>query len=224
MRITHRALLSLVCGTTNTRPGANLRSDVHYKCALPYPQTADSTSTVPVDSTVLKDPEWLLPKSPCWCCSVTQSSLTLCNPRTAACQASLSFTISWSLLKLMPVESTMPSNQPILCRPPLLPPSISPSIRVFSNELFSSGVQSIGATASVLLTNIQSWLPLGLTGWISLPSKGLSSVFSSTTVGKHQFFNAQPSLWSNSHTIHDYWKHHSFDYTDFCRQSDVSSF
>ena len=110
MRITHRALLSLVCGTTNTRPGANLRSDVHYKCALPYPQTADSTSTVPIDSTVLKDPEWLLPKSPSWCCSVTQSSLTLCNPRTAARQASLSFTISWSLLKLMPVESMMPST------------------------------------------------------------------------------------------------------------------
>ena len=77
-------------------------------------------------------------------------------PWTAACQASLSFIISWSLLKLMSIESMMLSNQLILCRPPLLLPLIFPSIRVFSNELFISGGQSIGASASVLLTNIQS--------------------------------------------------------------------
>ena len=75
--------------------------------------------------------------------------------------------ISWSLLKLMSIESMMLSNQLTLCRPPLLLPLIFPSIRVFSNELFISGGQSIGASASVLLTNIQSWLPLGLTCWIS---------------------------------------------------------
>ena len=67
------------------------------------------------------------------------------------------------------------------------------------NQLFIPGGQSIGASASVLRMNIQDWFPLGLTGLISLQSKGLSRVFSSTTVRKHQFFGAQPSLWSDSH-------------------------
>ena len=69
------------------------------------------------------------------------------------------------------------------------------------NWLFTSCGRSIGASASasVLPVNIQGWFPLGLTGWISLQSKGLSRVFPSTTVLKHPFFNAQPSLWSNSH-------------------------
>ena len=95
----------------------------------------------------------------------------------------------------------IPSNHLIFCHPLLLLPSIFPSSRVFSNELFESGGQSIGAAASALVlpVNIQSWFPLELTGLISLQSKGLSRVFSSTTVWKHQFFGAQPSLWSNSH-------------------------
>ena len=67
-------------------------------------------------------------------------------------------------------------------------------------QLFASSGQSIGASASVLPMNIQGWSPLGLTDWISLQSKGLSRVFSSTTVRKHQFFSTQPSLWSNSHS------------------------
>ena len=65
--------------------------------------------------------------------------------------------------------------------------------------LFAPGDQSIGASASVLPMNIQVWFPLGLTGLTSLQSKGLSRVLSSTTVEKHEFFNAQPSLWSSSH-------------------------
>ena len=87
------------------------------------------------------------------------------------------------------------------CRPFLLLPSICPSIKVFSNEsVFASDGQSIGvpASASVLPMNIQDWFPLGLTGLISLQSKGLSRVFSNT-LQKHQFFGAQLSLWSNSH-------------------------
>ena len=67
------------------------------------------------------------------------------------------------------------------------------------NWLFASGGQSIGVSASVLPANIQDWFPLGLTAWISLLSKGFSRVISSTTVWKHRFFGAQPSLWSNSH-------------------------
>ena len=94
-------------------------------------------------------------------------------------------------------------------------PTISSSVIPFSSclqsfpasgsfpvsQLFTSGGHSIGASAlaSVLPMNIQDWFPLGLTGWISLQSKGLSRVFSNTTVQKHQFFSTQFSLWSNSH-------------------------
>ena len=67
------------------------------------------------------------------------------------------------------------------------------------SQLFTSGSQSIGASASVLPMNIQDWFPLGWTGWISLQSKGLSRVLSNTTVQKHQFFGTQPSSQSNSH-------------------------
>ena len=75
-----------------------------------------------------------------------------------------------------------------------------PASRSFPmSQLFASGGQSIGASALVLPMNIQDWFPLGWTSWISLLSKGLSRVFSSTTVQKHQFSSAQPSLWSNSH-------------------------
>ena len=92
------------------------------------------------------------------------------TPQTAARQASLSFTISQSLLRLMSTESVMPSNHLILCPPLLLLPSIFHSIRVFSESVFASGGQSIGvsASASVLPMNIQDWFPLGLTGLISL--------------------------------------------------------
>ena len=136
------------------------------------------------------------------------------TPWAAARQASLSFTISWSLLKLMSTEPVMPSNYLILCHPILLLPSIFPSIRVFSSEL-TLGIRWPKywsfASASVLPMNIQDWFPLGLTGLISLQSKGLLGIFSNTTVWKHQFFGAQPSLWSNSHIVHDYWQNHTFD-------------
>ena len=104
---------------------------------------------------------------------------------------------SWSLLKLMSIESVMPSNHLILCHPLLLPHSIFPSIRVFlMSQFFTSSGQSIrvSASTSVLSVNIQDWFPLGWTGWISLQSKGLSRVFSNTTVQKQQFFGAQLSL------------------------------
>ena len=113
----------------------------------------------------------------------------------AACQASLSFTISQSLLKLMSIESVMPSNHLILYRPLLLLPSILPSIRVFSNE---SALHIRGPkywNFSISPSNEYSGLvSLGLTDLISLLSKGLSRVFFSTIVWKYQFFDAQPSL------------------------------
>ena len=94
------------------------------------------------------------------------------------------------------------------------------------SQSFTSGGQSIGvsAPALVLPVNIQGWFPLGLTSLISLQSKGLSKVFSSTTVQKHQFFSAQLSLWSNSH-IHTWLlENHSLDEKDICQQSGVSAF
>ena len=96
----------------------------------------------------------------------------------------------------------MPSSHLILCRLLLLRAPIPPSIKVFSNEsTLAWGSQSIGvsASASVLPMNTQGWSPLGWTGWISLQSKGLSRVFSNTTVQKHQFFSSQLSSQSNSH-------------------------
>ena len=95
------------------------------------------------------------------------------------------------------IESVKPSNHLIHCCPLLLLPSIFPSINVFQmSQFFASGGQGIGvsASASVLPMNIQDWFHLGLTGWISLLSKGLSRVFSNSTVQKYQFFGAQLSL------------------------------
>ena len=124
------------------------------------------------------------------------------TPQTAARQASLSFTISERLLKLMSIKSVIPYNHLILCHPLLPQPSSFPASGSFPiSQLFASGSQSTAASASasVLPMNIQRWFLLGLTGLISLQPNGLSRVFSNTTVGKHHFFSAQPSLWSNSH-------------------------
>ena len=118
-------------------------------------------------------------------------------PWTAARQASLSINISWSLPRLMSFKLVMPSNHLILCHPLLLLPSILPASESFPmSQLFAWGGQStaVSASTSVLPMNTQDWSPLGWTGWISLQSKGLSRVFSSTTVQKHQSFSAQLSL------------------------------
>ena len=109
------------------------------------------------------------------------------------------------------IELEMPSNHLILCHPLLLLPSIFSSIMVFSSEsVLPIPWPSFGASASVLPMNIQGWSPLGWTGCISLQSKGLSRVFSNTTVQKHQFFGAQLNS-PNPTSIHDYWKNHIFD-------------
>ena len=124
------------------------------------------------------------------------------TPWTASCQASLSYTISQSLLKLMSIESW--------CHP-----TISTSVTPFSsclqsfpvsgyfpmNWLFASGGQNIGASASasVLPVHIQGWIPWGFTGLISFCPMGLPRVFFSITIWKHQFFGTQPSLSSNFH-------------------------
>ena len=113
------------------------------------------------------------------------------TPWTAAHQSSLSITNSRSLLKLMSIESVMPSNHLILC-PLLLLPSVFSSTRVFSKWVVLHNRRSTYwsfSFTSVLPMNIQGWFPLGLIGLFSLLSKGLSRVFSNTTVQKHQFFS-----------------------------------
>ena len=124
------------------------------------------------------------------------------TPWTTAHQASLSITNSRSLPKPTSIVSVMPSNHLILCRP------FSSCHRSFQasgsfpmSQLSTSGGQSTGVSASTSVPpmNTQDWTPLGWTGWVSLQSKGLSRVFSNTTVQKHQFFGAQLSLQSNSH-------------------------
>ena len=148
---------------------------------------------------------------------------------TAVRQAFLSLMNSKSLPRFMPIESVMPSDHLILCH------IFSFCLQSFpawgsspTSWLFASGSQSIGAPASgsVLPMSIQGWFPLGLTGLISLLSKGLSRVFFSTTIWKHQFFGAQPT--SDTGLIltsaHDYWKNHSFNYTDLHCQSAVFTF
>ena len=129
--------------------------------------------------------------------SIAQSCLTLCDPVDCSTPGFPVLHQLPSLLKLMPIELVMPSNHPILCHPLLLPPSILPASGSFQmSQLFASVGQSIGASAStsVLTMNIQDRFLLGWTGCISLQSKGLSRVFSNTTVQKHQFFSSQVSL------------------------------
>ena len=127
------------------------------------------------------------------------------SPCAAAGQDSLSFTISRSLLKLMSIELVMPSNHLLLCCPFSFCLLSFPASGSFLMSSILSALHirwpNIGATAlaSVLPVNNQDWFPLGCTGFISLQSKGLLRVFSNTTVQKHQFFGAQPSLWSNYH-------------------------
>ena len=144
--------------------------------------------------------------------SVAQSCPTLCDPMNHSMPG-------------LPVHHQLP--EPTQC--PLSQwchPTISSSVVPFScrllfspasgsfpmSQFFTSGGQRIGVSASsVLPMNIQDWFPLGWTGWIPLQSKGLSRVFSNTTVQRHQFFGTQLSSRSNSLSIHDHWKNHSFD-------------
>ena len=118
---------------------------------------------------------------------------------TTARQASLPFTISWSFLKLMSIESVIPSDHLVLYHPLLLLPQCFPASGSFPmSQLYASGGQSIGASALVFPMSIQDWFPLGLMGLISSLSLEPSRVFSNTTIWKHQFFGPQPSFWSTN--------------------------
>ena len=141
----------------------------------------------------------------CCCCSVTQSCSSLCDPMDCS-------TPGFPVLHHLPefdqtpvhwvgdaIQPSHPGSVPFSSYFQSFPASESFPV----SQLFTSGGQSIGASAStsVLPIHIQDWFPLGLTGLISLLSKGISNVFSNTTVRKHQFFGTQTSLWSNSDPI-----------------------
>ena len=133
--------------------------------------------------------------------SVTQSCPTLCDPMDCSmpglpvhCQL-LEFTQTLVCWISDAIQPSHPLSSP---SPPAFTLSQQGLFQWVSSS-FTSGGQSIGVSASALSINIQDWFPLGWTGWISLQSKGLSRVFSNTTVQKHLFFGAQLSLQSNSH-------------------------
>ena len=141
-------------------------------------------------------------------CSVVWVFATL---RTAASQASLSFTIDWVCSNLCPLSRWCHRTTSSSITPFSFCPQSSSALGCFPMSwLFKSGGQSIVGSASDLPMNIQGWFPLGLTSLISLLSKGLSRVFSSTTVQRHQFFVTQPFLLSALTSLYDYWKNHSF--------------
>ena len=181
-------------------PWASLLHRVWAPCTF-RPSSGDTQPSFPCSSTRLHDGLSLML---CYnhieilCCSVMSNSLQphrlqharlFCPlPSPGACSNSCPLsqwhhpTISSSVIPFF----SWPQSFPELGSFPMSQP-------------FASGGQSIGASTSALPMNIQDWFPVGLTGWISLQSKGLSRVFSNTAVQKYQFFHAQPSLWSNSH-------------------------
>ena len=158
--------------------------------------------------------------------SVTQSSLTLCTtPWTAACQASMSMTNSWSLLKLISIESVMPSNRLILCHPLPLLPSIFPSIRVFSKESvlcirwpkywsFSFSISPSKEYLGLISFRMDLLDLLAVQG--TLKSSSPAPQFESTNSLVLSFLYG-PTLTS----VHDYWKNHTFDHMNLCQQIDV---
>ena len=207
-----------------------------YWSGLPFPSPGDlpdpgieaRSPTLQADALTSEPPgkpikQFLTPQVPLccpfiiiFCCSVTESYLTLSNPLRNSLAGSPVLLYLPEFAQIHVHWVVMLSNYLILCHPFLLLPSVFPSIRLLS-WLFTSGGQSIGASASasVLPMNIQSWFHLVLTGLISLLSKGLSRVFSSP-IQKHQFFGF---LYGTTLTsIYDYWKKQNFNYMDLCQQ------
>ena len=148
------------------------------------------------------------------------------TPGTAAYQASLSFTISWSLLKLMSIVLMMPSNHLILCCSRLLLPSIFPSIRVFSNQLVLRirWPKYWSFSFSNSLSNEYSGLISFSIDWFDLVEQGTLKSLLQHRSSKASILVPNLLYGLTLTSIHDYWKNHSFDYMDLCWQSDVSAF
>ena len=149
----------------------------------------------------------------------------LCNPTDCSMPGFpvLNYLIEFPHIHLCWVSGAI---QPFLPLTPPSPPALNLSQHqgLFQWVSFSHQVAKVSVSASVLPVNIQDWFPLGLTGLISLQSKGLSRVFSSTTVRKHPLSVLRLLYGPILTSVHDYWKNHSFDDMDLCWQSDVSAF
>ena len=161
----------------------------------------------------------------CYCCLVTKSCPTLCNPMKYSMPVFLSFTISQSWLKLISIDLERPSNHLILCHPLLLLPSVFPSIRVFSNESALCIRWPKYCSFSISLSmNIQGWFPFNrLVGSPHSPRDSQES----SPAPQFKSINslALNLIYGQTLTsIHDYWKGHSFKFTDLCWQSNVSAF
>ena len=189
---------------------------------LPNPGIKPESPTLPADS-LPSEPPGKLSSSSC-CCSLTESCPTLKSHGLQRSQASLSFTISQRLLKLMSIKSVMPSNYLIFCHPLLLLPSILPSIRLFSNESalcirwpkywsFSFSISPSNEYSGLISLWIVSCCPRD--SQESSPAPQFESINSSVLS-----FLYSPTLT----TVHDYWKDYSFNYMDLYWQSDVSAF
>ena len=150
----------------------------------------------------------LAPSLPLWpicCCPVAKSCPAPCKPmdRSMPDSSVLYCCPEFAQIHVPWVDGAIQSSHPLSPSFSSYLQSLPASGSFLMSQVFMSGGWSIGASASasVLPMNIQGWFPLGLTGLISLKSRGLSRVFSNTTVQKHQFFDAQPSLWFNSYIL-----------------------
>ena len=156
---------------------------------------------------------------------VVVQSISCCDTMSCSTSAFLSFTISQSYSNSHPLSQ---------CCHPIISFSVAPfssclqsfltSVSFPMNQLCTSGGQSSGASASVLPMNTQGWFPLGLNGLISLQPKGLSRIFSSTTIKSISSLELSLFYGPTVTSIHNYWKNHSFDYMDLCQQSDVFAY
>ena len=155
---------------------------------------------------------WVCPIS-CKSVQFSPSVVSLCDPMNRSTPGLYVHHQLPEFTQLMSIESVMPSISSMVIPFSSWPQSFPTSGSFQMSQLFASGGQSIGvsATTSVLVMNIQDWSPLRWTGWIYLQSKGLSRVFSNTTFQKHKFLGAQLLYSPTLTSIHDYWKNHSFD-------------
>ena len=147
--------------------------------------------------------------------------------RTAACQTSLSDTVSRNMLKLMSIESVIPSiSYSVVCFSSCLQ-SFPASGSFPVSQLFASGSPSIGALASTSFppVNIQGWFPLGLIDWFDLLTVQGTLIESSPALQFESINSLALSLLYGPTitSVHDYWKNHSFDYMDLCSQSDIAA-
>ena len=149
--------------------------------------------------------------------------MSLCDPTVCSTPGLLSITISQSMLKLMSIESVLPSNRLILCRPFPLLPSNFPSIRIFSNVLVLHIRRPKYLSFSISPSNEYSELISFRMDWLDLLAvqgtlKSLLHSFKASVLQRSAFFMGQLT------SVHDYWKDHSFDHMELCWQSDVSAF